>query len=179
MIKSKSLLLIALSAIVGTLIMIAAVSYLPIPGIPNKAAMSETVSSEGQLDQSKNQSQKLKEGSELITEITSDQILNDAVAYQKPMIIKVYHNFCPPCVRAKAAWPSIAKQFEGKVAFYSLNKLAQQELTKMAGEKELLSLSRLATPTFILRNNGKNINKIEGFGNAETLSKQISSGFGL
>ena len=179
MIKSKSLFIIALTAIAVTLIMIAAISYLPIPGIPSSASMNETIASQSKSQQQNVKSALPQEGSNLITEITSEQILNDSLAYQKPMIIKVYHNFCPPCVRAKAAWPTIAKQFEGKVAFYSLNKLAQQELTKMAGEKELLSLSRLATPTFILRNNGKNINKIEGFGNAETLSKQISSGFGL
>ena len=176
--KSNSLLLIALAAIVGTIIMIVAVSYLPIPGIPNSKSMDETVGAADQTVQQKNESGAPQEGSELITEISSEKMLDEALSYQKPMIVKVYHNFCPPCKRAKAVWPAIAKQFEGKVAFYSLN-VAQQELTKMAETKGLFSLSRLATPTFILRNNEKNINKIEGFGNAETLSKQISNGFGI
>jgi len=175
MIKSKSLFIIALTAIAGTLIMIAAISYLPIPGIPSSVAMNKIIASQSKQQQNK-ESLITQEGSNLITEITSEKILNDSLAYQKPMIIKVYYNFCPPCVRAKAAWPTIAKQFEGKVAFYSLN-VAQKELTKTAAEKGLFSSSRLPTPTFILRNNGKNSNKIEGFGNAETLSEQIKSDF--
>ncbi|MCF7900200.1 thioredoxin family protein [Candidatus Babeliales bacterium] len=175
MMKSKNFLFLALLAVAGTLIMIIAVSYMPIPGLRN-LKNRQKIELPSNSQQENKESLLPQEGSNLITEIISEQILNDALACQKPIIIKVYHNFCPPCVRAKAAWPNIAKQFEGKIAFYSLN-VAQQELTKMAETKELFSLSRLPTPTFILRNNGKNINKIEGFGDAETLSKQITSGF--
>ena len=170
-VKSKNLLLIGIIAIIGTAIMIIAVSYLPIPGIPSSKQMNNTIKEPQQPAFS-------KEDLKFITEIDSEQSLNAALDSQKPLIIKVYHDFCPPCRRAKAVWPIIAKQFDGKVTFYSLN-VAQQELTKMAEAKGLFSLSKLATPTFILRNNGKNINKIEGFGDADTLYKQIHSGFSL
>lgn len=173
---SKRIFAIILLAVTGTVIMIVAVTYLPIPGISLSKKLALKISESSYQTDQYAQSHELEETLENSKEIKTKEDLEEMVNQKKPVVLKIYSAYCPPCIRANQAWPHIAKEFNNRVIFYSLN-TSESGLLKIAEEKNVLSQSRLATPTFFFRNKGENINKIEGFANEETLSKQISSEF--
>jgi thiol-disulfide isomerase/thioredoxin len=59
-----------------------------------------------------------------------------------PLIIEFYSKKCGPCKRLIYAYQSLAKEYQGKVLFYKINVLKEQEMAQKLGIQQL--------PTIIL-----------------------------
>ena len=72
----------------------------------------------------------------------------------EPCVIKFYANWCGACNHLASYYEEVAKEFEGKVTFYSLN-CDDQELMKKAQEAGIAKEPVQYLPTLVFLENGK------------------------
>lgn len=98
----------------------------------------------------------------------SEQNFKQAVLENtKPVIVKIYAEWCPPCKQMAPTFEALAKEFEAQCAFYELNVDNARTLA--------VQLGITSVPTVLYVKNGQILRRDLGYVGHEELSERIQA----
>ncbi len=115
---------------------------------------------------------------DLVFEITDSCCVDYIKNCTEPCVIKFYTNWCGACNHLASYYEEVAKEFEGKVTFYSLN-CDKQELTNKAQEVELAKEPIQYLPTIVFFEKGKVHEQQVGAMSKEELIAKVKTTFNV
>jgi thiol-disulfide isomerase/thioredoxin len=161
MINKKIAIVLALG-IVGTLIVVGVVRFLP---VVNKGIGTSPVTTSSSTSSSGPQ------------EISTKEDLTTALNGKKPMVIKFHADWCGACTFVKSYYDELAKELSS-VDFYHIN-IDNQELMKHVDEQKVSKDGIVYLPTFIMKHSDKVHEQMHGAKDKKDMTKKIKETFGL
>lgn len=103
--------------------------------------------------------------------ITKANMDAEVTKAKMPVIIKVYANWCGPCMQMAPVYEELAKEMSSTVKFAQLNVDDSRELSIQFGVTSI--------PTFIFVKNNEVIGREMGYMSKDDLKERIQQYFGL
>jgi thioredoxin 1 len=100
-----------------------------------------------------------------IIELNDDNFEQRINSSELPSVVDFYSNFCSPCKAMEPLFEKAAEIYKGKANFYKLN---VDKNTHIPSSKRILGI-----PTIIIFKEGKEIDRLMGFQNIDSLSDFI------
>lgn len=107
----------------------------------------------------------------MVMTITKANMDAEVTKAKMPVIIKVYANWCGPCMQMAPVYEELAKEMSSTVKFAQLNVDDSRELSIQFGVTSI--------PTFIFVKNNEVIGREMGYMSKDDLKERIQQYFGL
>lgn len=115
---------------------------------------------------------------EIVFEITDPCCIDYIKNCTEPCVIKFYADWCGACNHLATYYEKVAKEFTGKVTFYSIN-CDNQEIMKKAQEAELSKEPVQYLPTLVFLEKGKVHEQVTGAMPEEELVAKVKTTFNV
>jgi thioredoxin 1 len=103
-----------------------------------------------------------------VVEVNADDWKEMILEADTLVVVDFWHERCPWCIRLAPIYQEVAKEYEGRVKFASLNVLADHENQHLA-----LHFGVMGTPTIIFFCAGRPVDAAVGFRSKEKLEQLV------
>jgi len=107
----------------------------------------------------------------MVVTITKSNIDTEVTKSNLPVIVKVYANWCGPCMQMAPVYDELAKEIGAKVKFAQLNVDDSRDLSIQFGVTSI--------PTFIFIKNNEVVGREMGYMSKDDLKDRIQQYFGV
>ena len=102
-----------------------------------------------------------------LTHITKSNFEKEVLKSKSPVILDFYADWCGPCQMLGPVFEAVSNEYKGKLKFLKLNTEENRETTQQFQIQGI--------PAMVLINKGKEIGRIVGFVDEETLKEKITN----
>jgi thioredoxin 1 len=129
-------------------------------------------------DESATLTSSAEKSEEIVFEITDPCCIDYVKNCTEPCVIKFYATWCGACNHLASYYENVAKEFEGKVTFYSIN-CDNQEIMKKAQEAGIPKEPVQYLPTLVFLEKGKVHEQVTGALPQEELVSKVKTTFNV
>lgn len=103
----------------------------------------------------------------MITELLEQRFQEDVLESKRPVVIKVYAEWCPPCKQMAPGFEAVAKEFSDRVSFFELNVDTARNLAVQLGIASI--------PTTLFVKNGQILGKELGYMSKDVITDKVNA----